>query len=49
MRADKFEMVRYDIHGEIKDDSLSIWGKIVYVFIAALLYPVFIAQMNQGR
>ena len=47
--TDKFEIVRYDINGEVKDDSLSIWEKIQYVVIAALLYPVLVAQMNQGR
>ena len=38
---DKFKMVRYDINGEVKNGHPSIWERIKYVFIAALLlYPV---------
>ena len=38
--TDKFKMVRYDINGEVKGDSLSIWEKILCIFIVLFIYPL---------
>ena len=45
---DKFKMVRYDINGEIKDESLSIWEKILCIFIVLFIYPLIAEALRDG-
>lgn len=47
--TDKFEMVRYDINGEVKNDSLSIWEKIVYFFIVLAILPLIPLVLDDRR
>ena len=42
MKDQGFEMVRYDINGEIKDGPLSIWDKILCFFIVLFLLPLIL-------
>ena len=44
--TDKFKMVRYDINGEVKNGPLSIWERIKYVFIAALVLPIMLEDLR---
>ena len=44
--TDKFEMVRYDINGEVKNGHLTLWGGIKYTFIVALLYPIIADELR---
>ena len=45
---DKFKMVRYDINGEIKDGPLSIWEKILCIFIVLFIYPLIAEALRDG-
>ena len=36
----KFEMVRYDIHGKIINDKMSVFESIKYTLLAIILLPM---------
>lgn len=47
MKDKEFKMVRYDINGEVKNGHLSIWVKIKYGFIGAILLPLILEEINK--
>jgi len=42
MKTDKFELVRYDINGEVKNDKLKWWEIIICIFVIAVIYPIIV-------
>ena len=43
--TDKFEMVRYDINGKVKDNHLTLWEGIKYAVIVALCLPIIVGDL----
>lgn len=48
---ERFELTRYGIDGEEipRPGRMSLWAKVVYTVVAALLFPIVAAFLNDDR
>ena len=46
MKQDKFEMVRYDINGEMKNDKPTLLEMMLATFIVLFMFPLIMYEFE---
>ena len=46
MKQDKFEMVRYDINGEMKNDKPTLLEMMLATFIVLFIFPLIMYEFE---